>query len=352
MHNLSKITLHIGMHKTGTSTLQSFLASNREVLEKHKVLYPKPTSHSSHHDLAHLLFPESKFLMRVENRPKFKKLVTQYYVRFIYKNDYRQRLVLKLWAKILKTSRAAGCTHCVLSSEAFLGASPENRSFFIKLLEAEKIQPVIFLRRQDLWIESRLIQRAKVLRTPLSEINKIITRYPANDYYRMIAPWAKLIPKENIKIISFPRDIKEEGIEKSFCNITGIPWDDAYVNVGESKNISLNRDAIEWFINTKDKFKVNGVKYNEIVAALEEYTCEHPIDPAYKFFNSPLKRKELFESHQEGNLRIVEEFLSAGAENLFEEEDFNRTVWKEYPGLSKKKSDEITDYLHERNLHV
>ena len=36
-----ELIIHIGTHKTGTSSLQTFLATNRSVLIKHGIYYPE-----------------------------------------------------------------------------------------------------------------------------------------------------------------------------------------------------------------------------------------------------------------------------------------------------------------------
>jgi hypothetical protein len=49
---MARIILHIGTHKTATTTLQDTLAANRGVLAKHGIVYPKIGRANGHHTLA------------------------------------------------------------------------------------------------------------------------------------------------------------------------------------------------------------------------------------------------------------------------------------------------------------
>ena len=45
-----KVVLHIGPHKTGTTTIQRFLFANARALRKHGIFYPKPWDGRYKHD--------------------------------------------------------------------------------------------------------------------------------------------------------------------------------------------------------------------------------------------------------------------------------------------------------------
>ena len=56
--------LHIGTHKTGTSSLQTLLQSNDQCLERNGIFVPKSgraLPHSGHHNLAWELMGDSRF---------------------------------------------------------------------------------------------------------------------------------------------------------------------------------------------------------------------------------------------------------------------------------------------------
>ena len=49
---MKEVILHIGAHKTGTTSLQEYLSLNRDVLENNKIHYPR---FAKTHDYHHLL---------------------------------------------------------------------------------------------------------------------------------------------------------------------------------------------------------------------------------------------------------------------------------------------------------
>jgi hypothetical protein len=56
------IVIHIGLRKSGSSTLQNFLSSNEPYLTAHQVLYPRCTRHhNNHHNIAHELLGSKQF---------------------------------------------------------------------------------------------------------------------------------------------------------------------------------------------------------------------------------------------------------------------------------------------------
>ncbi|MGO9817648.1 MAG: hypothetical protein ACLPJJ_11230 [Acidocella sp.] len=56
--------IHAGLHKTGTTALQNFLASQADALKTHAVLYPnagRPPDYSGHHNLAWQLIRDRRY---------------------------------------------------------------------------------------------------------------------------------------------------------------------------------------------------------------------------------------------------------------------------------------------------
>lgn len=61
---MHKLVLHIGTHKTGTTSIQRFLSANRKMLRKNQIFYPGSDvgghfkQHYAHHRIAHALSGE------------------------------------------------------------------------------------------------------------------------------------------------------------------------------------------------------------------------------------------------------------------------------------------------------
>ena len=151
------LILHIGMPKTGSTVLQNFLFYNRERLQQQKVLYPNKDLHIHQHtglvkSIGAPLFDWAHFNQHI---PQFDPAT--------YLNE------------IIKQCRTQRCRDVILSSEFFWAApamqassaeyhrpSTENFSSIKQFLTAcreffsvfSKVTIVVYLRRQDYWIDS------------------------------------------------------------------------------------------------------------------------------------------------------------------------------------------------------
>ncbi len=151
------LILHIGMPKTGSTVLQNFLAHNRERLQQQKMLYPECGVRICNHtalvkSIGAPLFDWAHFNQHI---PQFDPAT--------YLND------------ILKQCRTQRCHDVILSSEFFWAApsmqaantehhrpTAENFSSIKQFLTEcrelfsgfSKVTIVVYLRRQDYWIDS------------------------------------------------------------------------------------------------------------------------------------------------------------------------------------------------------
>ncbi len=121
------IVFHVGFHKTATTSLQQFLAGNAPYMAKQGVLYPKAgrSDGTTHGLLANLLKPEN-------NRAAEGK---------------------ECWASLEAELAKFSGDIAILSSECFL-ESRKMPSVLAGLCENHDVRVVLYLRRQDHWIQS------------------------------------------------------------------------------------------------------------------------------------------------------------------------------------------------------
>jgi len=119
------LTLHVGLSKTGTTSIQLFLWRNRNILlKKFGILYPKTGIKEKLGYGQHLI---PNILRSKQNYSDLKNML----IREI--NNHK-------------------ADNIVISSEEFIFSCPKKVYKFFDFIHTEKI--VIYLRRQDLWIES------------------------------------------------------------------------------------------------------------------------------------------------------------------------------------------------------
>jgi hypothetical protein len=112
-----KVILHIGPHKTGTTSIQAFLHRNSNILRKHGINYPKTHEGlQNHHDLAIGLRNPTKFWATA-----------------------------KRIRKILRASEAEGCHTCLFSSEIFVEHEIPIH-LFRRIFKADQILVIAYIR--------------------------------------------------------------------------------------------------------------------------------------------------------------------------------------------------------------
>ncbi len=140
---MSRIILHIGTHKTATTTLQQSLHANRGILEKHGIIYPHTPPSTGHHILAAdwiepILPPGFDFTMP-EGGPA------------------------KMWKDIADAHSRSDRT-VFISAEAFSRGAPKRMDMksFRQLVERfDQIEVVCVLRDQLSYLQSVYMQLLK-----------------------------------------------------------------------------------------------------------------------------------------------------------------------------------------------
>ena len=170
--------IHIGAHKTGSSAIQQFLASNRHILRKNGYLYPKMGGFA-HHKIPHMMM-----------RTDLSKM--------------NEKMIIK---KVLFEMRIFQCQNLIFSSEIFENFSQNKFNDKIKLLkqiipENIDIKIIYYVRRQDDRFESTYNQRVKDnLPKGNLKFNDFIgdAYFPFFDYYFILSPWRDIFGIKNIR---------------------------------------------------------------------------------------------------------------------------------------------------------
>jgi hypothetical protein len=166
-----RVFIHIGLHKTGTSSIQQFLTANRDVLERNRVLYPAGISGGqAHHQFA-------SFFFRPDSDKAFPHFVNKHY-------GTRMR-----WEQALRAFRddlEASLFHSIVFSSERFGVSGCIKERLKAFFEPFETRIVVFIRRQDHWVDSRLNQRRKMKKS-FDWKNSPVIRSREMDYYGLLA---------------------------------------------------------------------------------------------------------------------------------------------------------------------
>jgi hypothetical protein len=198
-----RLILHIGMHKTGSTSLQRFFIRNRIILRALGIHYPKAIG------------PDGRRL------PKHNNL----FLAISHEKDNRGAPHPTLGpsaAQIHEIGRQL--RHhpiTVLSAEGFSGPSTAFAKAFAPLRESADLRVVCFLRRQDEWVSSfykQMVMSRDVRESHTFEQFIELGRIRRHlDYAALLRSWADALGGESIRVLIYPsrRSILADFLEAS-----------------------------------------------------------------------------------------------------------------------------------------
>jgi hypothetical protein len=142
--SMKKLFLHIGVMKTGSSTIQVYLAKSRDSLKAKGFLYPRAgllgPNGNAHHRLSFAMLKQyPSYAPQAWNRAK-------------------EEVMEELLAEV----HASAATKVIVSSETFYTAGSEEMVSWLKnSLSDFYVRVVVYVRRPDLWFESWYGQSVK-----------------------------------------------------------------------------------------------------------------------------------------------------------------------------------------------
>ena len=211
------------MPKTGTSAIQGFLAHNRNNLIQQKVLYPECGVPENQHTALVKSIASPLF-----DWAHFNKAIDQF--------DANQYL-----ADVLRNCEINGIKKVILSSEYFWASpsmqagplyhlpSPENFDYITNFIRScrdifcifEKIKIVVYLRRQDEWLDSFFNQQLKD-GFPIPSKNELLIGVKNHLlYHANLEIWAEYFGKDNLVVRNYDH-LVDGDVVKDFNKIAGI----------------------------------------------------------------------------------------------------------------------------------
>lgn len=276
-----RIIIHIGTHKTGTTTLQSVLHQLRPVLLERGVLYPRTDrDHSERRGPPKQA--ELAQLIRTAEPPVLAQA--------------RQRLVDEF--------EASGAHSLVISAEGLSGPSPAAANFFAPLSTRYRLEVICYLRRQDLFVESLFNQITK--RSDRMESRDIVQfvndarTQERLDYNAMLRNWRKL--PAHITAVDFAKAVRSPGLVPSFLQALGV----ADVTVPDSvRNRSLDMRLIMTLV-ALNRVPLN---FNEarLLRATEEIQNQTGFVSQKHVLGTTL-RQQLLQQCADGNRRLARRY--------------------------------------------
>ena len=322
---MSELILHIGLSKTGTTSLQKFLFDNRHALKAHGVDFPIFSNQPWRGPIANGNYIFNHCLSLAKGEAPYSNV-----------HDASTN------AQLLDES-LSGATRTLLSEElipsgpAVLLDGGYSPDCYWHLLADElckgglaDLTIIAYLRRQDDWIASRWKQSARsgLVNLPLERYWRKPSIRLSMDYSGVLAGVENAFgDRARIVLRRYDRSAFEGGdIYRDFCSAAGIEWDDTYVLPEEDANPSLTFDVAEALRTFADQVPpYTPLRRRTLVPLALRLSDENPDLPRMAPFDESTPRS-LMERFLEGNRRITDDYF--GGEPLFSEEYGGRPVWK------------------------
>lgn len=231
---MKTVYIHIGREKTGTTSIQNFLALNFEVLKKRGFMYP--------------IKENALYTYWNQHVPIVASLTEKKIFAIGEKNILNKRPLEQLCIDINRSN----CQNIIISSEylnsmdkQYIKQLREYFSNYICII-------IIYLRRYDEFLLSNAQERMKIGR----DNTYYLERYKNHKQlysYELINNWADIFGKDNIRVKVFEKSkFYKNNLYADFLKELGIEIDDTFV-IPEKLNQSMSVEKFQ-FLNKISKY--------------------------------------------------------------------------------------------------
>ena len=301
------VWLHIGTPKSGTSSLQKYLMQHRDALSAHGLAYLVSPGRNSCNDIAIGL-----------NRGRADLLASADVIN----------------AEIETRSEE----HALISSEMFYGMSPQTLLDVMPALRDRPLKILVYLRRQDRYIESMFLQKSKNGRF-FGSIADYIAKFDGSgsDYAAMLADWqdqegATVVPR----ILEWDR-LAGGSVVSDVLHLLGIR--DAPAEDAEDVNVSPGYHRVQLLqlataVDIADPRKLQRRLANKYPQKPEERGAILGVEARVAFLAQ----------YADGNRKLADAYFE-GQKTLFDESDLSNTPKTGVAPFSEDQLVEIKRFL-------
>lgn len=324
---MSTLYLHMGMPKTGTTYIQSFMRKNKAMLAENGYVYPKfditfpgiGVNRNAHFMVCRIRDEEGNLL-----------------------REKQEEVFNNCFAKIGELFKEYD--NVVLSEESLWNSAEKN--YFNKQLWADlkkksaemnfDIKIVVYLRRQDLFVQSYWAQQVKETYTRSFEqfLKGKMHRNLKLDYYERLSQVAEHIGKENMLVRVYEKS-QYQGTDNTlisdFLETIGLDLTDEYLKPERER---VNRSLSGVYLETKrrmnifDEFKVKQSYFSHLLQKVVDKNDDHTAFDANVCFTDPQQLKDYMANFAESNSKVAKEFLGREEGVLFYEQPSDEEIQK------------------------
>ncbi|MGB0506128.1 MAG: hypothetical protein ACPGGK_08010, partial [Pikeienuella sp.] len=248
--NRKRLILHIGMHKTGSTTIQRFFARNRWLLRRLGICYPESRGIDGR------LLPKHNAIFSAISHQADKGEVHP-------QLGPVADLVMDAADQINRSPGRVG----VISAEGFSGERPVFARALAPLASEFDVSVVILLRRRDLWVESfykQMVLNQDVREArPFAEFLSAPSTVRHMNYLRILSWWSDAFGPEAINVGVFEPDRSTETLVRQFLKLADLPLQLSllpYATGHTNPSLSAEAASLIRFANSKGMVLPKDVK--------------------------------------------------------------------------------------------
>lgn len=311
---MKTIYIHIGTHKTGTTSIQNFLFKNRKKLIDRGFLYPLSGIPKRKNSFGH-----------------------SHLVTVILENTEADTYNPNAggWQELLAEANSLQEKNIVISSENFC-ISKFNLEQIYKIknyLSQYTVKIIIYLRRQDDYLISKYCQLIRAGKYSQNFKQYIIDEKWIGDYYQLLKPWKEVFGIKNIIVRVFEKEQLKNSLIDDFLDSIKYPQDRSELIKTPRQNISPSIKQIKFnqYYNkiVKDCFSLTPKQYQNIYLAKLNNILRKPSKIINTIINkmpdlivsnqllSVEERIELIKEFEESNQKVAREYLARPNSKLF-----------------------------------
>lgn len=308
---MPELFLHIGTHKTGTTSVQRFFAQNREPLRQLGIWYPEfgiadLPDHYAHHRLAHAMAGRDD-LMQPDDVKRFLGLVAEQ-----ARSDERVFVSAEPLYRHVIPADGASVEEAISDEVAYERYAEVVRDCF----DGFDVTVMVMLRRQDLFAESLYAEHvlSSGYRRGISEF--LDERRALFDYRTRLDVWSAAFGADALAVRTFEPSTFEVPIERLFLEWLGCEWSDS-LTIGRRRNVTLPRTLVEFkrMLNSENQGATVNAQYRRWLEQLSSTPAGSKLKDLGRYYLQPRERAALMDDHELGNRSVAEEFL--GRTQLF-----------------------------------
>lgn len=301
-----RLYLHIGTPKTGTTAIQNFLPLNKKLLEEKGFCFPDfgyrfygVNQYRNAHFMVH------RKICKPEREAEIRKAEDE-----------------RFYEGLDRIKELADFFPNIIMSDENIWNGYKNRENFWQVLKSAlsergiDLKVIVYLRRQDLVVESYYAQRVKIKVSDEFEnyLDSEDIAYFKLDYYTQLKEIEQAIGKENIIVRVYEKKQYEGNgntLISDFLNTLGLELDERYVSSDivvntrlQGKYLEIKRifNGIDIFRTRKDNWAARYLK----ICQDEEEKIKGSLKCDYFTYE---QRAAFLEKYKEGNQAIAREYL-------------------------------------------